>query len=143
MTSTKISSQLLCTFVNRSNKDSLIDKITNRYSIKSSKIFLMSSSDDNWFLSYNVFKDDRYFNDVSNVGNIPNTISIHRKHKTNTFFTINALNELIKSINNGILSEYYDIEWTNYTNMFLKYIDDRLTTPTIEIEEVIKIIQLN
>lgn len=138
----KINSQLLCTFVNKFNQDKMLEDISNRYTIKASRIYLMSSSDDSWFLSYNVLKDDRYYNDSIGIGPIPNTISIHRKHQTNTFFTINALNELVKSINNGILDEYYDIDWSNYSNTFLKYIDGHLTTPTIEVEDVIRVIQL-
>ena len=47
------------------------------------------------------------------------TISIHRKKHTNTLYTINAINELIKSANNGILDKSFKINWENYRNQLL------------------------
>jgi len=40
---------------------------------------------------------------------VKNTISLHRKKITNTLYTINALNELIKTINNGVLDTKYQV----------------------------------
>ena len=41
--------------------------------------------------------------DQGNISNIPaNTILVHRKKESNTLYTINALNELIKSLNGGM-----------------------------------------
>jgi hypothetical protein len=57
--------------------------------------------------------DDIDFNSVNN------TISLHRKKITNTLYTINALNELIKLINNGVLDTNYQVEWDVYKNMIL------------------------
>lgn len=54
--------------------------------------------------------------------NTPNTISIHRKH-TNTLYTINALNALIRAINNGVLDTSLAIQWENYENTFLTVTD--------------------
>ena len=34
-------------------------------------------------------------------------------------YTINALNELIKLINNGVLDTNYQVEWDVYKNMIL------------------------
>ena len=53
------------------------------------------------------------FNDVKN------TISLHRKKHSNTLYTINALNELIMDINNGILDTSYQVPWDIYKNMIL------------------------
>ena len=47
------------------------------------------------------------------------TISIHRKKHTNTLYTINAINELIKSANNGVLDKSFRINWENYRNQLL------------------------
>ena len=64
--------------------------------------------------TYNVDKsDDIDFNKVKN------TISLHRKKITNTLYTINALNELIMDINNGVLDTSYQIPWDVYKNMIL------------------------
>lgn len=56
-----------------------------------------------------------------NLGNvstsiIPNTISMHRKKQTNTLYTINALNEIVKKENNGHIDPSYMIDWNNYKN---------------------------
>ena len=50
---------------------------------------------------------------------VPNTISLHRKKHSNTLYTINALNELIKLINNGVLDTTYQVPWDLYKNMIL------------------------
>jgi hypothetical protein len=44
---------------------------------------------------------------------------VHRKKETNTMYTINAINELIKNLNNGILDKTYKIEWELYKNSLL------------------------
>jgi hypothetical protein len=49
---------------------------------------------------------------------IENTKFINRNSKTNTFFTINALNRLcLKEI--GVLDQNYKVKWRNYSNMLL------------------------
>lgn len=50
---------------------------------------------------------------------IENVICIHRKKDSNTFYTINALNVLIKTINNNVLDTSYPIDWHLYTDMLL------------------------
>ena len=59
--------------------------------------------------------------DAGNVSSIPlpNTILLHRKKESNTLYTINALNTLIKSLNGGLLDNRYQIEWDNYKNCIL------------------------
>jgi hypothetical protein len=48
-----------------------------------------------------------------------NTISIHRKKETNTLYTVNALNEVIRSVNNGIIDKTYQLDWNMYQNSFI------------------------
>jgi len=48
-----------------------------------------------------------------------NTILLHRKKESNTLYTINALNTLIKSLNNGFLDKNFMVEWNNYKNCIL------------------------
>lgn len=50
---------------------------------------------------------------------LPNSIMVHRKKETNTIYTINALNELIMTINNGVLDKKFPIEWERYQNSIL------------------------
>ena len=58
-------------------------------------------------------------NDDIDFNKVKNTISLHRKKITNTLYTINALNELIKTINNGVLDTKYQVPWDIYRNMIL------------------------
>jgi len=48
-----------------------------------------------------------------------NTISIHRKKETNTLYTVNALNEVIRRVNNGVLDKTYQLDWSHYQNSFI------------------------
>jgi hypothetical protein len=47
------------------------------------------------------------------------TILLHRKKESNTLYTINALNTLIKSLNNGFLDKSFMVDWNQYKNCIL------------------------
>jgi hypothetical protein len=56
----------------------------------------------------------------NNVEGIPqNTILVHRKKESNTLYTINALNDLIKKLNGGVVDPSYRINWVHYKNCIL------------------------
>ena len=58
--------------------------------------------------------------DFGNVGAfMENTILVHRKKDSNTLYTINALNTLIKELNGGVLDTTYRINWPDYRNCIL------------------------
>ena len=77
------------------------------------KIFVLQLSENNELvLTYNV--------DQGNVNSIPeNTILVHRKKEYNVLYTINSLNELIKSLNGGVVNPTYRIDWQHYRNTIL------------------------
>ena len=50
---------------------------------------------------------------------VENTISLHRKKHSNTLYTINALNECIKNLNNGVLDPKFVVPWENFKNTLL------------------------
>jgi hypothetical protein len=50
---------------------------------------------------------------------LPNTILLHRKKESNTLYTINALNTLIRSLNGGRLNKNFIVEWSSYKNCIL------------------------
>lgn len=108
-----VNNKLFCTFVPLSEVDSFIKEITSEYTILYNKIFVLHiKSNDEYVCTYNV--------DQPNINNIPeNTILVHRKKETNTLYTINALNELIKSLNEGIVDTNYRINWQHYKNTVL------------------------
>ena len=108
--------QLLCTFTNQKSLDQVTHNITKNFNVIFDKIYVLQNEDKHHELicTYNVDQnDDIDFNSVEN------TISLHRKKISNTLYTINALNELIKTINNGVLDTKYQVPWELYKNMIL------------------------
>jgi hypothetical protein len=83
-------------------------------------------------LSYNVVLD-------SHKQFLPGSILVHRKKETNTIYTINALNDLIMTLNNGILDKKYPIEWDRYRDMMLSKKPDGLKLTKIQIIKVYSI----
>ena len=128
--------QLLCTFTTQHNLEQSIRDITKHFKIVFDKIYVLQNEDKpkELICTYNVDQnDDVDFNLVNN------TISLHRKKITNTLYTINALNELIKTINNGVLDTTYQVPWDVYKNMILISNKDGLSRiPT----RILKIIDL-
>ena len=128
--------QLLCTFTTQFNLEQSIRDITKHFKIVFDKIYVLQNEDKpkELICTYNVDQeDDIDFNKVKY------TISLHRKKITNTLYTINALNELIKLINNGVLDTSYQVEWDMYKNMILISNKDGLSRiPT----RILKIIDL-
>lgn len=108
-----VNNKLFCTFVPLNEVDSFIKDISSEYTILYNKIFVLHiKSNDEYVCTYNV--------DQPNINNIPeNTILVHRKKETNTLYTINALNELIKSLNEGIVDTNFRINWQHYKNTIL------------------------
>ena len=108
-----MSNKLFCTFATEDTLDSVLAEIQERYRIIYNKIFVLySKSQDEYMCTYNV--------DFGNVGNfIDNTILVHRKKESNTLYTINALNTLIKELNEGVLDTNYRVNWPDYRNCIL------------------------
>ena len=88
-----LNNKLFCTFTDIDNLDALLEEIKSKYTIIYNKLFVLEIvGKEEFVITYNV--------DQGNVSEIPaNTILVHRKKETNTLYTINALNELIKSLN--------------------------------------------
>ena len=107
--------QLLCTFTKRNRFYETVDIIIASNEIVFNKIYVFQNEDDHHQLicTYNVEYDEDY------VENVPDTISLHRKKNTNTLYTINALNDLIRELNSGKLDKTFPIEWENYKNSLL------------------------
>ena len=106
--------QLLCTFTDTEQLTETVNKIVHAYQVVFNKIYIFENKNDDNELActYNV--------DTVNLGSIlPGTISLHRKKQTNTLYTINALNEVIKKLNGGRLDRKYPIPWNDYYNTML------------------------
>lgn len=106
--------QLVCTFVKKYEIEEKLNDILNEFTVLSGKVFLMKSTDllNELILSYNVLLD-------SHKDFLPGSILVHRKKETNTIYTINALNELIMNLNNGVLDKSYQIDWEIYRDKML------------------------
>jgi hypothetical protein len=113
LNNTDLNNKLFCTFVTEEALDFLIEDISKAYSIMYNKMFvLFVKSTNEYVITYNV--------DQGNVENIPvNTILVHRKKETNTLYTINALNDLIKKLNGGVVDVSYKVNWQHYKNCIL------------------------
>ena len=130
-----MNNKLYCTFTTNDDVGEIIEKIKNSYVILFNKIFVLESLDgQKVMLTYNVD-----MNNSSTNGIIDNTILVHRKKQTNTLYTINALNELIKSLNNGYLDKTYAINWNDYTNCILLIQADGFNKIDTKIREIINL----
>ena len=107
--------QLLCTFTRQARLTETIDVIVSCNDILFDKIYVFSNQEDTTQLmcTYNIEFTDNF------EENIENTISLHRKKQSNSLYTINALNELVKKLNNGVLDNSFPIPWENYRNRML------------------------
>jgi hypothetical protein len=105
--------RLFCTFTPISDLESLINDLSKTYTIMYNKMFVLHvKSNNEYVVTYNV--------DQGNVNDIPeNTILVHRKKESNTLYTINALNELIKKLNGGVVDTKFPINWNHYKNCIL------------------------
>jgi len=112
-TSEDMSNKLFCTFSTEEGLDQVLSTIQDKYKILYNKIFVLYSKSQNEYMcTYNV--------DFGNVSTfLENTILVHRKKETNTLYTINALNTLIKELNGGKLDNSYRINWADYRNCIL------------------------
>lgn len=101
----------MCTFTHRSSLDLVTAYITKVYNPPTIYVQQNLNNTDNLYCT---------FTNVNCVLEVaPSTISIHRKKQTNTLYTINALNTLIRSINNGLLDKNFEIDWELYTDTYL------------------------
>lgn len=126
--------QLVCTFVRKHEIDETLSEIKQVFSILNNKIFLLRATNiqNELMLSYNVLLESRQ-------DFLPGSIMVHRKKETNTIYTINALNELIMNLNNGVLDKKYPIEWDRYKDTILLKKPDGLKMLKIELIKVYSI----
>jgi len=108
-----VRTQLLCSFTTEELFESLLKTIFSSYEIFSRKIFILKlEPSKELVISYNIIPN-------SNMEFLPNTIMAHRKKETNTLYTINALNRLIRNLNNGEMDKLYPIDWNSYRNSMI------------------------
>ena len=128
--------QLLATFTTKTDLEKTIESIKGAYTIAFSKIYVLQNEDSvsELICTYNVdLSEGADFNDVKG------TISLHRKKHTNTLYTINALNEVIADLNNGVVDSKFIVPWENFQNTLLVTNSDGLNRINTRIYKIIKI----
>ena len=109
-----LANKLFCTFTSEEQLESTVDTIKEQYQILFNKIFILYVESTNEYVcTYNVDS----FNMSDTI--LDNTILLHRKKESNTLYTINALNTLIKELNEGVLDTSYRINWSDFRNCVL------------------------
>ena len=128
-----LNNKLFCTFTTLEGVDGLVKDLSSQYSIMYNKMFVLYiKSNEEYVITYNV--------DQGNVQEIPeNTILVHRKKETNTLYTINALNELIKSLNGGVVDTKFPIDWQHYKNCVLLTQHNELKQLNTKIHKIIEL----
>ena len=117
-----LANKLFCTFTTEDALDSTVDTIKGQYQILFNKIFVLYvDSTKEYVCTYNV----------------DNTILLHRKKESNTLYTINALNDLIRSLNSGNLDTSFKVNWQDYKNCILLTTGGELKKLDTKIHEII------
>ena len=108
-----VMNKLLATFTLSHNLDSVVQNLVLKHTINYDKIFVLSlENNEELMVTYNI--------PASELKLIPeNTILLHRKKEANVLYTINALNEIIKRLNGGVVDSKFQIDWQHYRNSVL------------------------
>ena len=127
--------QLLCTFTRKSKLNEIVDIIVSCNDILFDKIYVFENKDDSNQLicTYNVEFIENY------EENIIDTISLHRKKQSNTLYTINALNEVIREKNGGVLDKSYMVDWDEFENTLLLTNENGLSKIPTKIHQIIDV----
>ena len=128
-----MNNRLFATFTQQNEIEGLINELSSTYSIMYKKMFvLFIKSTNEYVVTYNV--------EQGNINGIPaNTILVHRKKESNTLYTINALNDLIRKLNGGIVDPTYKIDWSNYKNCILLTNHGELKQLNTKIHKIIEL----
>ena len=130
---------LLASFVENATENEILEHVNficNNLDLTNKFIFLLQHKDtpEKQILTYNalVEKGKPFHPHLY-------TMRLHRKKQTNTLYTINALNELIKSLNNGYLDKSYAINWNNYRNCILLIQTDGYKRIDTKVKDIINL----
>ena len=128
--------QLLCTFTTKETLETIVKDIEDSYKIVFDKIYVLQNEDNvnELMCTYNVDTSSKV-----DFNQIPGTISLHRKKFTNTLYTINALNEVILLLNDGLLDSKFPVPWDDFRNTLMITNSEGLKKISTRINKIIKI----
>ena len=127
---------LLATFTTKKDLENTVKRITDAYTIAFKKVYVLQNEDnvDELICTYNVdLSKGADYNDVKG------TISLHRKKHSNTLYTINALNEVIANLNNGLIDSKFIVPWENFKNTLMVTNSDGLNKISTRIYKIISV----
>jgi len=107
--------QLLCTFTTKSELQQVLQEIRDTYVIVYNYIYILQNKSDlnELYITYNI--DTQY----RPTQPMRDTILIHRKKESNSLYTINALNQLVREENGGTLDKSFIIDWQKFKNSII------------------------
>lgn len=125
-------SNLLCVFTTQREVDGMVESIIDTYELESNRIFVFSNIDNpiQYYCTFNV---------VGEYQLAKSTISVHRKSESSTLYTINAMNEIIKNLNNGVLHVGYELDWDVFRNMLLIIRGGEVVRIPLRLERVVRV----
>ena len=128
--------QLLATFTTKENLEETSENIQEAYTIVFGKIYVLQNEDntDELICTYNVDTQE-----AVDYNKVKGTISLHRKKHSNTLYTINALNEVVANLNNGIIDSKFIVPWENFKNTLMVTNSEGLNKISTRIYKIIKI----
>jgi hypothetical protein len=128
--------QLLATFTTKEHLDDTSKSIQESYIIVFNKIYVLQNEDstDELICTYNVDTQESV-----DYNKVKGTISLHRKKHSNTLYTINALNEVVANLNNGVIDSKFIVPWENFKNTLLVTNSNGLNRISTRIYKIIEI----
>jgi hypothetical protein len=110
-----MNTQLLCLFTTKEELEKSVNFILGSYILTNPNVFILESKlrPEEAFITFNVEKGS------SAIDSEWKTILVHRKKQSNTIYTINALNEVVKSKTGGMLDNSFQIDWEDFRNCIL------------------------
>jgi len=105
-------SQLLCTFTTVSELPLCITRIHKTYQVENvSNMRCYQYAEESSVVCI--------YNTSNTQSRMSDTITINRKKDSETLYSINALNALIREQNNGVLDKTYRVDWGQFANRLL------------------------
>jgi len=133
MVKTLILIQLICLFTSEDILNHTVSMISKTYEVVYGRIFVLSIKESEELVcSFNVEKEKQY-------KQLPGAMLVHRKKDTNTLYTINSLNALIRKENNGISDSKFSVDWTKFANSLLVTSNNELKVLQTDVYQIIKI----
>tara|TARA_Y100001973_G_C5186728_1_gene328328 strand:+ start:1589 stop:1942 length:354 start_codon:yes stop_codon:yes gene_type:complete len=113
----------------------VLREINKSYTIIFDKIYVLQNEEnvEELMCTYNVDS-----NSPIDYNSVENTISLHRKKFTNTLYTINGLNEVIASLNNGLMDSKFIVPWDDFKNTLLITNNEGLKRINTRIFKIVK-----